>query len=416
MCIGSRPARLLLAGLISLACVLCAVAARAVDTTPAAPAASPSAQQAAPAAPAPAAPAPAAAPKKTFSVKAEPPAGQAAAAAPASATKPAAKSTAKPAAAKSSAARPAAPPSAVAAPAPALDPGQGYIRPFPGSRQVARSNRNFDEYWMPLGKLAGESQADKVAVLEGRWIHGAYITPAGPSVAEVFRHYEQQIVKAGLQVEYTCKGVECGEGGRKTNGDWWWLSDNRRYLAARLPRPNGDLWVAVHVHAKGPTTAVEHEIDVVEVRPPVIPPPPRNEAEVATLEKELKANGRVVLHQIGFVEGKPGVLPQSEPVVKAIADLLTRDPDLKLSLVVHSDDAGSPKSSLDLTKKRAKEVVSLLTKKYGVRSGRVQPSGVGSLSPVTSNATEEGRAQNRRIELLPQGGSRSGGPSASVRR
>jgi outer membrane protein OmpA-like peptidoglycan-associated protein len=70
---------------------------------------------------------------------------------------------------------------------------------------------------------------------------------------------------------------------------------------------------------------------------------------------------------------------------------------------------------MDLTKKRANAVASLLTHKYKVRSGRVQPAGVGPLAPVASNTNEEGRAQNRRIELLPQGGSRSGGPAAARR-
>jgi len=401
MRIGSRPARLAIAGLLSLACMTRATAAPAGDA--AAPVATP-----VPAAPA-----------KTFSVKSDnPPATPV----QAPASKPAASGAKAGAAAKPTAPAKAADKPAVASakpdapPAPTPVPGQAYVKPYPGSRQTERSNRNFDEYWMPLGKLAGESQADKVARIEGRWIHGAYVTPAGPSVAEVFRHYEQQIARAGLQVEYSCNGVECGEGGRKTNGDWWWLSDNRRYLAARLARPNGDLWVAVHVHARVPTAPVVQEIDVIEVRPPVVPPAPRNEAEVATLEKELKAGGRVVLRQIAFAEGRATVLPQSEPVVKAIADLLSRDPGLKLYLVAHSDDSGPWNASMDLTKKRANAVALLLTHKYKVRSGRVQAAGVGPLAPVASNMTEDGRAQNRRIELLPQGSSRAGGPAAAARR
>src|SRR5262245_12976496 len=151
----------------------------------------------APAGPAPAGPAPTA---KTFSVKTdEAQAAPAAEAKPATAAKPAtSKTTAavKPAAGKSTStakgfttAPPAAPVIAKAAPAPSPDPGQAYIKPFPGSRQIARSSRNFDEYWMPLGKLSGESQAEKVERIEGRWIHAGYVTTTGPSVAEVFRHY-----------------------------------------------------------------------------------------------------------------------------------------------------------------------------------------------------------------------------------
>lgn len=374
MRIAPVPVRLALAGLISLACL--ARADAATGTTAAAAAGVAQAK-----------------PAKALSVKTEQPA---AGAKPAAEAKPAAN------------ARPAA--------GPEPDGGQRWIKPFPGSRLTARSNRAFDEYWMATGRLTGEAQADKVEPLEGRWTHAAYVTPVGPSVAEVFRHYEQQVARGGLTVVYACKGTECGEGGRKTNGDWWPLSDHRRYLVARLARQGGDLWVSVHVHARSATAAVEHEIDVIEARPPVVPPPPRSEAEVATLEKDLKSDGRVVLRQMAFVDGRPALLPQSEPIVKAIAGLLARDPGLKLHIVVHSDDSAPWSASLELTKKRAQAVVSMLTRKYGVAAGRVQAAGVGPLAPVASNASDEGRALNRRVELVPQSGSRAGGPAAGVRR
>src|SRR5262249_37826522 len=163
----------------------------------------------------------------------------------------------------------------------------------PGSRQIARASRNYDDYWMALGKLHGESQADKVELIGGRWIHATYMGPNGPAVAEVFRHYEQQVTKAGLEVVYSCSGTECGGGGRTP-------ARPRRHPAARRARPGGDLWVSVHVHAKSATAAVEQEIDVIEGRPPAIPPPARNEADVATLAKDLKSDGRVVLRQIEF--------------------------------------------------------------------------------------------------------------------
>ena len=412
-----RRSGLAFAVLLSLACR----SAAAADTTTPPPSAAPAARPAEPAAPAAAAPGAAA---KTFSVKADAPADPAPSA---PAATPTATPTAKPAAVTRTATKPAAvkpaatlKPVAVAKPAapaaPESDPGQAYIKPFPGSRQTARASRNYDDYWMALGKLHGESQADRVELLGGRWIHAAYVGPNGPAVAEVFHHYEQQVARAGLEVVYSCKGTECGEGGRKTNGDWWELSDNRRYLAARLARPGGDLWVSVHVHARSATAAVQQEIDVIECRPPAVPPPPRNEADVVTLAKELKADGRVVLRQLEFVDGRATLAPQSEPVVKAIADLLARDPSLKFYLVAHSDDSGAWNANLDLTKKRANTVASLLTRKYGVRSGRVQAAGVGPLSPVASNATDEGRALNRRIELVPQGGGRAGGPAAAARR
>ena len=289
-----------------------------------------------------------------------------------------------------------------------------WVKPFPGAKQVQRSTRNFEEYWMPLGRLTGEAQAEKYEALGGRWTHVTYTSPAGRSVAEIFRHYEQQIAKAGLEVVYGCKGVECGEGGRKTNGDWWPLSDHRRFMAARLQRPGGDLWVSVHVHARNANAPAEQELDIVETKPPVIAPPPRNEADAATLAKELKADGRVVLRSIEFVDGKPAVLPASAGVVQAIAELLAGNPGLKLHVVVHSDDAMPAAASVDLTKKRAAALTQILTRQHKVAPARVQPAGLGPLAPVASNRTADGRAQNRRVELVPN--QVSGGPAASARR
>ncbi len=286
------------------------------------------------------------------------------------------------------------------------DPGRLPVKAFPGAKVVNHATRGFDEYWIALGRLVGEGQAEKHQVVEGKWTHVTFVSPEGRSVAEVYKHYEQQLAKAGFEVMYACKGLECGEGGRKTNGDWWALSEHRRYVVARLPRARGDVWVSVHVHARKATAPVEHEVDVVEARPPAEPPRPRDEAEVATLEKELKANGRVVLRSLGFAEGRPALLPASETVVKAIAELLARDPGLKLHVVVHSDDATPAAASLALTKKRAEAVVTLLKRRYRVPSARVQPAGLGMLAPVASNGTEEGRALNRRVELVPEGAGR----------
>jgi outer membrane protein OmpA-like peptidoglycan-associated protein len=281
---------------------------------------------------------------------------------------------------------------------------------------VDLTTRNFEEYWMPLGRLTGEAQAEKYEVLGGRWTHRSLTSPAGRSVAEIFRHYEQQVARAGLEVVYGCKGLECGEGGRKTNGDWWPLSDHRRFMAARLPRAGGDLWVSVHVHARNANAPVQQELDIVETKPPVNAPPPRSETDVATLAKELKADGRVVLRSLEFVEGKPGVLPASEGIVKAIAELLARDPALKLHVVVHSDHAAPAPASLDLTRKRAAALTQMLTRQHRIPSARVQPAGLGPLAPVASNRTAEGRAMNRRVELVPNEVSGSRESAASLRR
>src|SRR5688572_17754798 len=80
-----------------------------------------------------------------------------------------------------------------AAPAGSDDQDRFQVRQFPGAKVVKRSTRTFDEYWMALGKLRGDGQAEDYRVIDGRWTHVALANPEGRSVAEVYKHYEQRL-------------------------------------------------------------------------------------------------------------------------------------------------------------------------------------------------------------------------------
>ncbi|MGH7729948.1 MAG: OmpA family protein, partial [Candidatus Eiseniibacteriota bacterium] len=101
---------------------------------------------------------------------------------------------------------------------------------------------------------------------------------------------------------------------------------------------------------------------------------------------------------------------------KAIAELLARDPGLRLHVVVHGDNATPAPASLELTKKRAAAVTQILIRQHRIPSARVQPAGLGPLAPVASNRTVEGRAMNRRVELVPNEVAGGREAAASVRR
>ncbi|MGK9167168.1 OmpA family protein [Inquilinus limosus] len=78
------------------------------------------------------------------------------------------------------------------------------------------------------------------------------------------------------------------------------------------------------------------------------------------------------------------------------------DPAVKLHVVGHTDNVGGVETNMTLSRARAAAVVAALVKQYGVPAGRLNPAGVGPLAPVAPNTTDEGRAQNRRVELIPQ--------------
>jgi len=103
-----------------------------------------------------------------------------------------------------------------------------------------------------------------------------------------------------------------------------------------------------------------------------------------------------------FDTAKADVKPESDAALSEIAQLLKRDPKLKLYVVGHTDNQGTFESNLDLSTRRANAVVQVLTSKHGVAAARLRPHGDGATAPVASNDSEEGRAKNRRVELVKQ--------------
>jgi outer membrane protein OmpA-like peptidoglycan-associated protein len=87
-------------------------------------------------------------------------------------------------------------------------------------------------------------------------------------------------------------------------------------------------------------------------------------------------------------------------VLKEIANLLNEQPNLQLQIVGHTDDVGTAEFNRDLSERRANAVVQALVSRHQIASSRLLASGAGLTQPVASNKTEEGRAKNRRVELV----------------
>ena len=115
---------------------------------------------------------------------------------------------------------------------------------------------------------------------------------------------------------------------------------------------------------------------------------------------DINSRGGVALYGIYFDFDKSDVKPESDPALKEITKLLSENPSLNLYVVGHTDNVGDFDYNMKLSQARAEAVVKTLIKNYKVERNRLTAAGVGPLSPVTSNDTEEGRAQNRRVELI----------------
>ncbi|MGQ9619882.1 MAG: OmpA family protein [Bacteroidales bacterium] len=112
----------------------------------------------------------------------------------------------------------------------------------------------------------------------------------------------------------------------------------------------------------------------------------------------LNRDGHIALY-INFDTGKSNIRDESKPVIQQIVQMLKSNPDLKLSIEGHTDNTGNPASNKILSEERAKAVVSALINE-GIAPERLSTSGYGQDKPVADNSTEEGRARNRRVELV----------------
>jgi outer membrane protein OmpA-like peptidoglycan-associated protein len=125
-------------------------------------------------------------------------------------------------------------------------------------------------------------------------------------------------------------------------------------------------------------------------------------ANAEAMSNDIKATGHVLIYGIYFETGKADIKPESDTALTEIAELLTRNGDLKLYVVGHTDNVGSFDFNMKLSQARAGSVAKRLTEKHGIAVERLKPYGVSSLAPVASNETEDGKAKNRRVELVRQ--------------
>jgi OOP family OmpA-OmpF porin len=124
------------------------------------------------------------------------------------------------------------------------------------------------------------------------------------------------------------------------------------------------------------------------------------ESETDVLYDALAAKGRWATQGILFATGKAVVQPESRPVLKEIAATLKQHEDLKILIEGHTDNVGSPASNLTLSDARAAAVKAALVADFGIAADRITTKGLGDTKPAVPNTSAEGRAQNRRVEVV----------------
>lgn len=194
---------------------------------------------------------------------------------------------------------------------------------------------------------------------------------ASPSFLQIVRNYEAAARRIGGQV----------------------LSEGDRTATVRIARNGQETWVAVEAFNEGR----EYTLDMIEKQ--------AMQQDVAANAEALKSGladaGHVEVPGIFFDFGKAVVKPESEAALKEVVNMLRVNPGMKVWVVGHTDNVGSVDGNLTLSAARAAAVVKSLLQ-MGVDLKRLAPHGAGPYAPVASNASDEGRARNRRVELVAQ--------------
>ncbi|MDC8010932.1 OmpA family protein [Tahibacter soli] len=291
------------------------------------------------------------------------------------------------------------------------------ISRYAGSWLVAQETRPFDQVKLPSG--------NDVATVEGRVTRLFYVGPAGKSVLEVQRNYEQALEAAGGTRRDGCADDACGRRPFKPLRDlfadpklpkaqlegWspitllqqWQEAGTERYWYGTVNTPNGALHVAV-LTAKPGTIALssKYAATVIEIVEPKAMDAGKVTVDAGALTKGLEAEGKVALYGLTFDTGKATIKPESAAQLEQMARVLQGNASLKVHIVGHTDNQGALDTNLALSKARAQAVVDALATTYKVDARRLSAAGLASYAPVASNANDAGRARNRRVEMVVQ--------------
>lgn len=301
------------------------------------------------------------------------------------------------------------------------------IKRFAGSSIVGYDVKRFDQYVLQTGPFkrydprASRAEYAQSLPLEGAITRIWYESLGATTATELLRNYTNELTASGFELLYdstrdgsirATPGFLSRFGGDpvRTNRTKYVFAaaneDGTRFASLRLPRPTGDLYVGVTtVEWAAPDASYKTQkaayaaVEIVEVQ--------AMQQQMVTvsandMSKAMTATGRVALYGILFDTNKADVKAESKPALVEIDKLLKGDPSLKLRVVGHTDNQGALDANIGLSKRRTEAVNAALVAQYGIAASRLAAFGVADLAPVASNASEEGRAKNRRVELVPQ--------------
>jgi len=253
----------------------------------------------------------------------------------------------------------------------------------PGSKDYPGITRMPDFYIYSYRDIQFDSAVFKVTqngkktdqTIEGRKIAIEYTLKNGAATVsqlQIIRNLQNAVRTAGGQVIDDSPGTG-------------WYNTTLRFT-----KGNKEVWVLIETGHNGyKQTVVEREVMKQDVT-----------MDAAAMATSIADTGSVAIYGINFDTASSVIKPDSEPAIDEIVKLLSNKPTLKVFIVGHTDMVGDAANNVKLSQARAQSVITALVTKHNIAASRLIPFGAGPYAPVATNLTDEGRAKNRRVELV----------------
>lgn len=258
---------------------------------------------------------------------------------------------------------------------------------WPAAAQDAEGSKDHPMLSRMPGYVIGDYDAQDFSVfdfatdpathVEGRYWRIEYSVPDGGKKAgpvQIARNYTNLLVKRGGKTV----ADQVGAGGGTAVA---WMPAGGKKIWVQLDiSNNGEMYTLIVVEE----AAMEQQVEFTAME----------------LAKALNDTGSVALYGILFDTGKATIRPESAKALAPVGEMLKSQASLKLEIQGHTDNVGSAAANLKLSQDRAAAVKAYLVQNFAIAADRLSAVGLGDTKPVGDNTSEDGRAKNRRVELV----------------
>lgn len=239
---------------------------------------------------------------------------------------------------------------------------------------ISECSENYNELTLRIS-------SEKTEIKEGNLLSYTYYYNfdtggKAKSPLQIMKNYENAIIKNGGKMIY-----------KNTNA-----LDADLEATYHLSTKEKEYWIKVGSFGGTPNEVEHFTLYVLEMEPM------KQEIKANEMFDAINKEGFIALY-INFETGKADIKPESQSIVDQIAEMLRQNKDLKISVEGHTDNVGSEKSNQLLSENRAKAVMNAIVAR-GIEKTRLSYKGWGATKPIADNSSEEGKAKNRRVEIV----------------